>query len=66
MSVHFSQELDELKKKLLVMAGNAETAVSRAIRSFSDRDDDLARRVKQDDNILDEFEKEIDEVQGSP
>jgi len=62
MSVHFDQELDELKKKLLVMAGNAETAVSRAIRSFTDRDDDLARRVKQDDTILDEFEKEIDEV----
>lgn len=62
MSVHFSQELDELKKKLLAMAGNAETAVSRAIRAFTDRDDDLARRVKQDDSILDEFEKEIDEV----
>jgi phosphate transport system protein len=62
MSVHFSQELDELKKKLLVMAGHAETAVSRAMRAFTDRDDDLARRVKQDDSILDEFEKEIDEV----
>src|SRR5262245_43719393 len=62
MSVHFSQELDELKKKLLVMAGNAETAVSRAMRAFTERDDDLARRVKQDDSILDEFEKEIDEV----
>jgi phosphate transport system protein len=51
-----------LKKKLLVMAGNAETAVSRAVKAMVDRDDDLARRVKQDDNILDEFEKEIDEV----
>jgi phosphate transport system protein len=62
MSVHFTQELDELKKKLLAMASNAETAVSRAIRAFADRDDDLARRVKQDDSIIDEFEKEIDEV----
>ena len=62
MSAHFSQELDELKKKLLAMAGNAETAVSRAIRAFTDRDDDLARRIKEDDSILDEFEKEIDEV----
>ena len=62
MSLHFSQELDELKKKLLVMAGNAETSVTRAIKAFVDRDDDLARRVKQDDSILDEFEKEIDEL----
>ena len=62
MSVHFEQELAELKKKLLVMASNAESSVSRAIRSFTDRDDDLARRVKVDDSILDEFEKEIDEL----
>ena len=62
MSVHFSQELDELKKKLFAMAGHAETAVTSAIRAFSDRDDDLARRVKQDDTILDDFEKEIDEL----
>ena len=62
MSLHFSNELDELKKKLLVMAANAETSVTRAIKAFTDRDDDLARRVKQDDSILDEFEKEIDEL----
>ncbi len=62
MSLHFSQELDELKKKLLVMAANAETSVTRALKAFTDRDDDIARRVKQDDSILDEFEKEIDEL----
>jgi phosphate transport system protein len=62
MSAQFEQELGELKKKLLAMAGNAEAAVSRAIRAFTDRDDDLARRVKQDDSILDEFEKEIDDI----
>ena len=62
MSIHFSQELEDLKKKLLVMASNAESAVSRAIKSMVDRDDDLARRVKEDDSILDEFEKEIDEM----
>src|SRR6187551_3449124 len=62
MSAHFSQELDELKKKLVIMASNAENAVSRAIKAMVDRDDDLARRVKEDDSILDQFEKEIDEV----
>jgi len=62
MSAHFSHELDELKKKLVIMASNAENAVSRAIKAMVDRDDDLARRVKEDDSILDQFEKEIDEV----
>jgi phosphate transport system protein len=62
MSVHFEQELDELKTKLLAMAASAEAAVTRAIRAFTERDDDLARRVKDDDNILDDFEKEIDEL----
>jgi len=61
MSVHFEQELDELKKKLLAMAAHAEAAVTRALRAFTDRDDELARQVKEDDSILDEFEKEIDE-----
>jgi phosphate transport system protein len=62
MSLHFDQELGELKTKLLAMGSNAEVAVTRAIRAFSERDDDLARQVKQDDDILDEFEKEVDEV----
>lgn len=62
MSVHFSQELDDLKQRLLTMAGHAETAVKRAMQAFVNRDDDLARRVKEDDNILDNFEIELDEL----
>jgi phosphate transport system protein len=62
MSVHFSQELDDLKQRLLTMAGHAETAVKRAMQAFANRDDDLARRVKEDDNILDQFEIEVDEL----
>src|SRR5215468_6322226 len=50
MSVHFEQELGELKQKLLAMAANAEAAVTRALRAFTERDDDLARRVKEDDS----------------
>jgi len=44
------------------MAGHAETAVSRAVKALVDRDDDLARRVKEDDSILDQFEIELDEI----
>jgi phosphate transport system protein len=62
VSLHFEQELEELKKKLLTMASHAETSVTRAVKALADRDDDLARRVKEDDNILDRFEIELDEI----
>lgn len=51
-----------MKDKLLVMARHAESAVSRAMRAFTERDDALAQKVKADDSILDAFEKEIDEL----
>lgn len=62
MSVHFEQELTELKQALLRMAEQAESNVARALQAMADRNDDLARQVKEDDNILDEFEKTIDDL----
>lgn len=62
MSAHFEQALDELKKKLLTMGSHAEGAVTRSIKSLVDRQDDLARQVKQDDSILDQFEIDVDEM----
>ena len=62
MSVHFEQNLNELKEKLLTMAGFAEIAVTRALKSLLDRDEAMARQVKEDDNLLDQSEIEIDEL----
>jgi phosphate transport system protein len=62
MSLHFEQELEDLKKKLLSMAGHAENAVSRSIKALVERDDDLAHRVQADDSILDRFEIDVDEM----
>jgi phosphate transport system protein len=59
---HFEQELAALKQMLLTMASHAETSVRNAVKALIERDDDLARRVKQDDTILDTFEKDIDEA----
>lgn len=61
MPLHFDQELDALKEALLTMAGHAEGAVSRAIRAVVERDDDLAQQVKDEDSVIDQFEKSIDE-----
>jgi phosphate transport system protein len=62
MTIHFEQELVELKEKLLTMASHSESAVNRAIRALMERDDELARRVMEDDAIVDQLEIEIDEM----
>lgn len=62
MQRHFDQELDTLKQMLLTMASHATASVTNAIKALTERDDDLARQVKKDDSILDEFEKDIDEM----
>jgi phosphate transport system protein len=51
-----------LKESLLAMASHAESAVARAMRSLVERNDDLALQVQEDDNILDNFEIEIDDT----
>src|ERR1039457_1782181 len=62
MEHHFDTELDMLKQKLLTMASHAETAVNQALQALTQRDRDLALRVKEDDRIIDQFEVEIDEL----
>lgn len=59
---HYAEELTKLKENLLAMASHAETSVSRAMRALVERDDALARKVEEDDNILDQFEIEIDDT----
>ena len=59
---HFDQELVALKEKLLTMASKAEAAVNNAIKALVDRDDDLARSVKEEDNAIDQLEIEVDDL----
>jgi len=55
-------ELAGLKEKLLMMASHAEAAVNRSVKALIRRDDELARRTKDDDSVIDRFEMEIDET----
>jgi len=59
---HFEQELAALKEKLLTMASKATNAVNKAIKAVVDRDDDLARAVREEDSALDQLEMEIDDI----
>jgi phosphate transport system protein len=54
-------ELAALKEKLLSMASYAEAAVNRAVKALVRRDDDLARRTREEDDLIDRLEIEIDE-----
>ena len=57
-----SSELSVLKEKLLTMAGYAETAVNRAVKALIRRDDDMARRTREEDELIDSLELEIDQI----
>lgn len=58
---HFESEIQSLKDRLLAMASRAESAVTNSIKALVDRDDDLARSVKENDDEIDQLEKEVDE-----
>lgn len=62
MERHFDHDLAELKEKLLTMASHAEKAVNDSVNALVNRDLDLALQVKANDEILDRFEVEIDEM----
>jgi phosphate transport system protein len=62
MENSFETGLNALRQKLLTMASHAETAVNQAVQALMQRDYDLAVKVRGDDNIIDAFEVEIDEM----
>ncbi len=55
-------ELNKFKEKLLTMGSYAESAVSQAVQALSDRNDKLALQVQDNDDIMDHFEIEIDDM----
>lgn len=58
---HFDQELSGLKDRLITMGGLAEAAVRRSMKAVLERDDANARNAREQDELLDELEIEIDE-----
>jgi phosphate transport system protein len=62
MERYFDMELTELKQKLLTMASHAESAVNLALEALVNRNLDLALKVKDDDQVIDQFEVEVDEL----
>jgi phosphate transport system protein len=58
----FDQALSGLKEMLLTMASHAESSVHKVIEALGQRDFDLALRVQAEDNVIDRFEVEVDDL----
>jgi phosphate transport system protein len=62
MRTRFQQGLDELKQKLLLMGGMAESAIERATESYLRRDAQLCQQVFEREKEINAAEREIDEL----
>ncbi len=62
MERHLDHELNALKERLLTMASHAEAAVNQSVQALTNRDLDLALRVKDNDAVIDQFEIEVDDL----
>ncbi len=62
MRVHFQQSLEELRERLLAMAGLVEQAIQRATEAYSTRDASLCELVRMAEPAVDRMEREIDEL----
>lgn len=56
------RELDALRNRLLLLGGETETAVQRAVSALVERDSATAKRVLKGDDEIDKLEVEIDRL----
>ena len=54
------RELDILRDKLLLMGGEVELALQRAMHALTQRDSEVANQVIENDRVIDRLELEID------
>src|SRR6202023_242100 len=62
MRIRFHQSLDDLKEKLLVMAGMAEQAIQRAIEAYRVRDLSICDLGIRNEVAINRLEREIDQM----
>jgi phosphate transport system protein len=58
----FDRELDALRDRVLLLGGETETALQRAVYALVERDTATARQVLKDDDQIDQLELEIDRL----
>lgn len=60
--IRFHRKLDDLKERLLVLAGMAEQAIQRAVEAYRVRDISLCDLVLRSEISINSFEREIDQM----
>ena len=60
--IKFQQSLDDLKEKLLMMAGMAEQAIQRSIEAYRTRDANICEMVLRSEPAINRLEREIDQM----
>jgi phosphate transport system protein len=60
--INFQHKLDELRERLLVMAGLVEQAIDRAVEAYDSRDESLCDLVLMSEPAIDRTEREIDHL----
>ena len=60
--IKFQQNLDDLKERLLIMAGMAEQAIQRSIEAYRTRDLSICELVFQSEPLINRLEREIDQM----
>jgi phosphate transport system protein len=62
LRINFHQRLDDLKERLLVMAGMAEQAIQRSIEAYTTRDLSICELVFRSEPAINKLEREIDQM----
>ena len=57
---HLDDELNSLRDRVLLLGGETEAALERAMQSLTERDSDLAQQVLDNDDRIDQLEVQID------
>jgi phosphate transport system protein len=58
---HFAEQLEELRRKLILMGGEVERQIQRSIEALTEADADKARDVIRDDEAIDRMEVAVEE-----
>ncbi len=61
MNIHLQREIDNLKKKLLLLSSEVENSLSRAIQALKDVNYEAARDIYEYDETIDKMEVQIEE-----
>ena len=61
MERHFEKDLNELKERLLWMGSLAERAVHQSVHAVLDTDEQLAKRVLDEEDAINELQLEVDD-----